>query len=137
MKKIIITVLVVGTIATTSIRSYASDWDVAGKVFAGIEGLRILTGGNVDIIGTMAGIKKDDNDGWRHRSYYKHRRNKHKHNRYCRGNRVWVPHYIWKKKYIPEHTEYSEKYGEIVVEAHYIKYRVEKGGKWTSICSRD
>lgn len=39
-----------------SATSFASDWDIVGKVLTGIEGARILTGGKLDVIGTVTGI---------------------------------------------------------------------------------
>lgn len=104
--------------------SYASDWDVAGKVLTGIEGMRILTGGKVDLIGTMTGINRQDRD--RHREYA-HGRGRNE-SRECR--KVWVPHYVWEKRWIPEHTEHDPRYGEMVVEGHYVRYKVERGGSW-------
>ncbi len=128
MKKII-TVFMIGLISLAGVvifltPGYASDWDTAGKIFAGIEGMRVLSGGNIDIIGSMTGINR--HKGHSHTSYAKC----HPH---C-SHRVWVPKMVWKKKYVPQHKEYSEKYGEIIVESHYIKYQVERGGKWIYAC---
>ena len=131
MKKIFAaTAIAVAVVMGTGVQSYASDWDVAGKVFAGIEGIRILTGGNVDVIGTMTGIN-NNNDRHNDRAWYPGNKNK-KWTKQCShsSHRVWVPRMVWKKKYIPKHTEYSKKYGKIVVEGHYIRYQVENGGRW-------
>jgi len=103
--------------------SFASDWDVAGKVLTGIEGLRILTGGNVDIVGNIAGIGNKERKVVR-RAYERKET--------C--NRRWVPHFTWKKKWIPAHNEYNQSLGEIFVEGHYIKYKVQEGGHWAYDC---
>jgi hypothetical protein len=47
-----------------------------------------------------------------------------------RCSKVWVPRYTWEEIYVPEHEEYSQEYGKIIVGAHYIRYQVERGGKW-------
>jgi len=56
MKKLI----VIATIGILSlgfaISTYASDWDTFGKVMAGVTGLRVITGGQVDIVGGIFGI---------------------------------------------------------------------------------
>ena len=112
--------------------SYASDWDVAGKVLTGIAGVRILTGGKVDFIGNIAGINHSEQCG-----KYCSRNNQHSFKQRSRcDERAWVPNYVWKRKYIPQHKEHSAKYGEIIIESHYIKYKSERGGKWVSVCSR-
>ncbi|UCC95274.1 MAG: hypothetical protein JSW40_00575 [Candidatus Omnitrophota bacterium] len=108
---------------------YGSDWDKVGKIFAGIEGLRILTGGNVDVVGTFTGINNNDR--------YIVRRSKHHHHTYGRGGscrRIWAPRFTWKKRWIPTHKEYDEELGEIIVEGHYIKYKINNGGYWTYEC---
>lgn len=109
--------------------AYASDWDVAGKVLTGITGLRVLTGGKVDIIGAITGTGRAKER--EHVSSKHHRYSKYRH-RPCK--RVWVPYYAWKKKWVPEHTEYDSEFGEVVVEGHYIRYRVESGGYWEYKC---
>jgi len=110
--------------------SEASDWDKAGKAFAVLEGMRVITGGNVDIIGHITGINKGGSL-WNSSGYHVSPqqgvgpRKRH-------SQSVWVPKYVWKREYIPEHEEYSETYGTVIVEGHYIKYPVEEGGYWTS-----
>ena len=130
LKVIVIGVSIVGALSL----SYAGDdeWATAGKVLAIVEGARVITGGNVDVIGNVTGINK--NRGWFSgghsnsarprpgRQYAKHQT--------CTSNKTWIPHYTWRKEYIPEHEEYSEKYGKIVVEGHYIQYQIEDGGHW-------
>ena len=113
---------------TTLGAAYASDWDTFGKIAAGMEGMRILTGGEVDIVGTITGMK------YRNRDTYA-RAPEHHHHYYTRvyhepSSRVWVPHTVWKKKWVPRHKEYDPELGEIIVEGHYIKYQVEQGGHW-------
>ena len=97
---------------------YASDWDKAGKVLTGIEGLRLITAGRMDLIGNLFGLnhtKVNSTTVCCYRPSYR---------------RVWVPNYVWKKKYVPRHTEYDPRYGKIIVEGHYIRYKVERGGHW-------
>lgn len=118
-----------------STQGFASDWDKAGKALTIIEGVRIFTGGKVDIIGTITGINRPRQEV-REYSYFRdsdrqrdvgRRRG---HGSYERYERVWVPHYVWKEKYVPKHAEYRPGYGEVVVEGHYERYRVEEGGHW-------
>jgi len=111
--------------------AFASDWDVAGKVLTGIEGARIVSGGRIDPIGKMIEFIQGPRRNQQEERYvYRYKETKP-------SQREWVSHYVWKKKYIPEHTEYSEKYGQIVVEAHYIRYKVEEGGHWEIKRGRD
>jgi len=117
-----------------SATSYASDWDKAGKILTGIEGVRILTGGRFDLIGNMFGISNQQKYGYQ-KSHPAPRKHHVKKRRYC-SQRVWVPHYVWERKYIPEHREYTDEYGDVVVEGHYIKYKVERGGEWITTCHR-
>ena len=124
MKKIIVSLVVIGTLICPSASSYASDWDKAGKALAVIEGVRIITGGSVDLIGNITGISRNNRQPDRPRSYAK------KHSSPRRRARTWVPHYVWEKNYIPEHEEYSEEYGNIIVEGHYIRYQAENSGHW-------
>lgn len=124
MKRIVAVALVLVLVFSFTVSSFASDWDVAGKVLTGLEGLRILTGGKVDPIGNIAGINRQRKGSRYHHEGYVER---------CR--KVWVPNLVWERKWIPEHREYDEKYGEIFVEGHYIKYKVERGGRWEYDCS--
>lgn len=103
----------------------ASDWDVAGKILTGIEGMRILTGGRVDIIGTITGIEPDQKHQVVYSKPYRYKRNRHNSSR-----RIWVPDYVWKKKWVPKHTEYDPELGEIIVGGHYLRYKIETGGHW-------
>ncbi|MFH1772130.1 MAG: hypothetical protein ABH872_04865 [Candidatus Omnitrophota bacterium] len=50
--------------------TYASDWDTAGKILTGIAGLRILSGGKVDIIGSMTGVNQSQNNAQTTYYYY-------------------------------------------------------------------
>ncbi|MCF7908260.1 MAG: hypothetical protein K9L86_05275 [Candidatus Omnitrophica bacterium] len=107
---------------TGTVKVFASDWDVAGKVLTGIAGLRVITGGKVDLIGGITGINKN-----RYVSSKKYR-NQSKNHEYCQQE--WVPYYSWEREWIPTHSEYSKKKGEIIVEGHYIKYKVTNNGHW-------
>jgi len=126
VKRLAVFLLTGAFLATFTISALASDWDVAGKVLTGVEGVRIITGGRIDPIGKIIDLVQGNRS---------QRRAPEKHYVRVREKsceRIWVPHYVWKKKYIPEHTEYSEKYGKIIVEGHYIKYRVENAGHWVT-----
>ncbi|MBM3248699.1 MAG: hypothetical protein FJZ10_04715 [Candidatus Omnitrophica bacterium] len=147
MKKIILGVLIItGLLIGLAVPSYASDWDKAGKVFAILEGARVLTLGKVDIIGTITGINRyQEREGRREYASARHSRNYGQSKKYCtierRTEKVWVPHYVWVKKYVPAHTEYRDG-KKIFVEGHYVKYEVEDGGHWEyreidQYCSRD
>ena len=75
-----------------------------------------------------------------HKKHYKKCRKKCKNTKRCKHrkyrrqgdclHKVWVPHYKWKKKYIPEHEAEDDEYGKVIVSGHYIKYKVERGGHW-------
>ena len=129
MKKITVTVLCLVLVSSLSDVSDASDWDKAGKALTIIEGVRVLTGGKVDLIGNITGINSQPKyvhkkrRGRSHYVYYKEQR------RDCH-DRIWVPHYKHVRKYIPKHEEYDDKYGLIIIEGHYIRYKVENGGHW-------
>jgi len=126
MSKFVISIIALVTITCVTTLGYASDWDKAGKALAIIEGARILTGGNIDIIGNITGIGRNSrySSGPKHCNYTYAKSHKR------RSNKVWVPYYSWKKKYVPEHEEYDERYGTVIVERHYIRYKVEDGGHW-------
>jgi hypothetical protein len=123
---------------------FASDWDKAGKALAVIEGMRVITGGNVDIIGTVTGINKDRDrgrvagrdQGRDHDRGFRSSRFERREQYEC--ERVWVAHYIWKEKYIPEHVEYRPGIGQVTVAGHFEKYLVEDGGHWEKVihCAR-
>jgi hypothetical protein len=115
-----------------STRIFASDWDKAGKALAIIEGVRVVTGGKVDIIGTITGINRPRQEAREYdRRQYAGNNGWHRGNdKYERYERVWVPHYVWKEIYVPRHTEHRPGYGEVIVEAHYERYQVEEGGHW-------
>ena len=120
MKRWIVAAVVIAVTLGISIPSYASDWDKAGKVLAVVEGARILTGGNVDIIGNITGINKG---GWnsQQRDTNNHRyarANRRPAKRRCPSNHVWVT------EYVPEHQEYRPGYGNVIVEGHYVRYAV-------------
>jgi hypothetical protein len=150
MKKIISIVLIAGLMLGSFVLPiYASDWDKAGKVFAIIEGVRVITGGKVDVIGTITGINRHRDDRGEHReyAYSSHDRGNHygQRKKHCtigrRTEKVWVPHYVWVEEYVPAHTEYQDG-KKIFVEGHYVKYEVEDGGHWEyrefdQYCSRD
>lgn len=125
MERLRIFSLICALIIGITAPAFASDWDVAGKVLTGVEGVRIVSGGRIDPIGKMIEFIQGGPRRTQEEVHYVHR---YKDKEPC--EREWVSHYVWKKKYIPQHSEYSEKYGQIIVEAHYIRYRVEEGGHW-------
>ncbi len=126
MKKPIITLIALTFLFGSASASFASDWDKAGKILTVIEGLRFVSGGNIDVIGGITDAVHGNN-GYHH----KHRRHrKYAKKRHCSAEKYWVPEYEWKKEWIPEHTDYHDTYGKIHVEGHYIKYQVECGGHW-------
>ena len=131
MKKVLImtlaAVLSLGMIAQPV---WASDWDKAGIALTGIEGLRILTGGKVDLIGSMFGMNRNSETKVAYAHPKHHRHPRHRRKKVCKTNRFWVPEYRWVKEYIPEHEEYDPKYGKVIVHGHYIRYQVEDGGYW-------
>jgi len=142
MRKLIIVFLVAAGLVTGLAKiSFASDWDKAGKALTIIEGLRVVTGGKVDIIGTITGI----NQPQRQTAEYRGRREfandrRHKGRSYAsyssrdydRCELVWVPEYAWREKYIPEYVEY--RHGrKVVVEGHYERYLAEEGGHWEKV----
>ena len=132
MERLRILVLTGMLVIGITVSAFASDWDVAGKVLTGVEGARIVSGGRIDPIGKMI----DFIQGPR-RTTQQEERYVYRYRDTQPSQREWVSHYVWKKKYIPEHSEYSEKYGEIIVEAHYIRYKVEEGGHWEIKHGRD
>ena len=143
MKKINILILSILFVGVGAVSSYASSWGTAGKILTAIEGVRIITGDRVDVVGSIiGGVRGRHSDT----GYRKSRRNHHKHSNTCsHRNRnhnkkyrnctkeVWVPHYEWKKKHVPEYEEYDAQLGSVYVEEHYIRYKVESGGHWETI----
>lgn len=133
MKNSIFIALIVLGITCISATGYAGDkeWATAGKILAVVEGARVITGGNVDIVGNITGIRGNGglfSRGNSNNTYgYNHQ---HARNYSYSNTRTWVPHYTWRKKYIPEHEEYNQQYGRVIVEGHYIQYQIEDGGHW-------
>ncbi len=126
---------------------FASDWDTAGKAFAIIEGLRVITGGKLDVVGSITGINRP-REVVRERVYvreeppgssyqmYSSRFPAYGHRHQVRySERVWVPHLVWKEKYVPTHTEYKPGYGNIVIDGHYERFQVQEGGHWEIVYS--
>lgn len=113
---------------------FASDWDKAGKILTGIEGLRIITGGKVDVIGSLTGIRNKPQQqvyvyrtGQHHPKVYHH---------VCSDScRRWVPNYVWVEKWVPGHLVYAGGFGQRrFVAGHYERYMVEQGGHWVADC---
>jgi len=125
MRRLISLLVIAAFLVGHQVSAQASDWDVAGKILTGIEGMRILTGGRVDVIGTITGIEPNQE----YRVAYNQPRS-YKPSRHNSSRRTWVADYVWKKKWVPRHTDYDPELGEIIVGGHYIKYKVESGGRW-------
>lgn len=119
-------VLSVAALLSFSAGAFASDWDLVGKVLTGVEGARILTGGRVDIIGSVmdiGGLRRGEDRVVRQERVIVVERP-------AACERVWVPHYTWKKVWVPGHTEWDPELGKVYIEGHYAKYKVEDGGHW-------
>ena len=142
MKKIIIAGFVAALVIGTYASCFASDWDKAGKILTVLEGVRVVTGGKVDLIGTVTGINRPREDA-RERVYvmqeyqrgpvvsdYREHGSYRSDRHFREYRRVWVPHYVWKVQYVPRHVEYRPGHHRVVVEGHYEKYKVETGGHW-------
>ena len=137
MKKFVIAVLIaVGFVAGSAGISLANDWDKAGKVLAITEGLRVVTGGRVDVVGSITGVNSPREQQRehgrfqraRHPGYYVYEQSK----RPLVCERIWVPHYVWSEQYVPEHSEVRDGF-QIWIGAHYEKVQVEQGGHWEEI----
>lgn len=143
MKKLVIAVVAAAALVIgVNARCFASDWDKAGKALAIIEGVRVITGGQVDVIGTITGINRPRGENRDRKEYARGGRDRDfGRPRYAYERRpyvkqcemIWVPHYVWVEKYIPKHTEHRPGYREVVVQAHYEKYQVEQGGHWEEV----
>lgn len=122
MKPFSLILCALALVAGSTVPSHAGDkdWARAGKALTVIEGLRVVTGGDLDVIGKVTGIDRGRRP--RHERIARHYA--------CREDRVWVPEYRWEKRYVHEHESYDPEYGEILVEGHYIRYQVEDGGYW-------
>ncbi len=138
MKRLIVVLVAVALFFGFTISASASDWDVAGKVLTGIEGLRIVTGNRVDLVGNLMGFNNRDSsrdrdwDGDRDRGY-RGRDCSHQRIRICK--RVWVPNYVWVRKWVPRHKEIDKRGHERIIEGHFEKYQIEKGGHWQYACN--
>jgi len=130
VKTKIVSLIVLTLILGFTVPSYSSDWDIAGKVLTGITGLRILSGGKIDVLGSMTGI--NDNSTYHYPNTSKIYYNTHNHSSSCR--KTWVSDYSWRKKYVPKHTVYDPELGKVVVYGHYVKYKVDNGGYWSYTC---
>lgn len=137
-KSLIVSVIAAGLVAGAVRPGFASDWDKAGKVLAVTEGLRIVTGGAFDILGSITGVRE--------RTQVREARRDDRHEtrpcriarcgrrpEVCRIERVWVPNIVWKEKFVPEHSEFRPGQGHIWIGSHYEKYQVEEGGHWEEV----
>ncbi len=115
MKKIAILSVMAAVLLGFAGTSYASDWDLVGKVLTGVEGARILTGGKLDVIGGVMDVAGVNSCGNRRPQY---------------RERVWVADYRWENVWVPAHTVYDPEYGNLYVHGQYVKRQVECGGHW-------
>lgn len=124
----VITLCFLSTVVLTP--AYASDWDKAGKILTVVEGMRILTGGKVDVVGNITGIN-NKGDYYRKEPVYSYRDTHRYHIRKkpYRVN-VWVPHYAWIEEYVPGYRQYQPGRGMVYIEGHYVQRQVESGGHW-------
>ena len=120
MKKTILILTITLSLLGVSGLSYAGDddWATAGKVLTVLEGLRVISGGKLDLIGGLVGIDRDDQwppavihtysyrTGPRYK-YTKRNRSKHK-----ITEKVWVPGYGWVKKQRSKHKKHDSDCGE-------------------------
>lgn len=137
MRKIGVIVLSAVILCGLSVPAYASRWDVAGKILAGLEGVRILSRGNIDILGTVGGLHRDEQrvvyrDSGSYEARYRNER-RYEHRERC--ERVWVPEYAWERRWVPGHYERAGNHGrKIYVRGHYESRKVERGGRWEYRC---
>ena len=128
---------VVALIAALSVfyasKSFASDWDKAGIALTVTEGLRVLSGGQIDVIGSVTGIHRPpDYDHDYPEVSYRHSR----HDRVYRNpvllcdKKIWVPHYEWRKRFVPGTVHYEPGYGKVVEAGHFVRVKVQVGGHW-------
>jgi hypothetical protein len=104
---------------------FASDWEVAGKVLTGLEGLRVISGGEIDVIGTITGINRRNCHSRQNFYQYEVNINNGHH------QRQWVPDYVWEERWVPAHREYdSYRRCTVLIPGHYVRYKVERGGHW-------
>ena len=122
MKKTITIILILALSLSFPAIGFASDWDKAGKALTIIEGLRVLSGGDIDVIGNLTGTSRPATRRGQHPPRVVHGRS-------C-SRKVWVPHYQWEREYVPQHEEYDEGHRRIIVEAHFIRFKAENGGHW-------
>lgn len=123
--------LAVIALLSFSATSFASSWDIVGKVLTGIEGARILTGGKFDVIGSIAGI---GNDG---RDVVVQERRTYVVEAPAVRQRVWVQDYSYREAWVPGHWEHDPRLGQIFIEGHYVRYQVENGGHYVYSSSQE
>lgn len=141
MKTFLTCLLTATLLGSTAGVVHASEWDKAGKALTIIEGLRLVTGGQVDVVGgfgeAVTGHKYTNRTSDRGyfdpspRQYTRHKPYQQivKHY-YCEQERFWVPEYRWITKRVPEHEELHPEFGSVMVEAHNIRIKQEHGGHW-------
>ena len=102
MKKLMISTLALMFLFSSTAYVHASDWDKAGKILTVIEGLRFVSGGEIDVIGGLTDAVHGNGGKYHHkykrRGYKKH----HHHHKICKKEKYWVPEYEWKKEWIPK-----------------------------------
>lgn len=130
MKNLIISMLTFVFLFTTAGIGSASDWDKAGKILTVMEGLRFVSGGNIDVIGGLTDAVHGNNGRYHHKARRDRKHRRYVKHRHCSTQKTWIPEYEWKKEWVPAHEQHHAQYGTIHVEGHYFKYQVECGGHW-------
>ena len=112
-QRIALITLTIAVIATSSVTADANDWGTVGKVLTGVTGLRLITGGNVDIIGNLTGINSDraHTYGRRNTRYYTHSR---------RCHYMSQPIVVYEKEWVPGYTIHDRYRGTTFIEGYYI-----------------
>jgi hypothetical protein len=120
--------LAAAALLSFSATSFASSWDMVGKVLTGIEGARILTGGKFDVIGSVMDVANIRQD--RDVAVYEKRVYVVEQPAPCK--KVWVPQYTYREEWVPAHWERDGRRGKVFIEGHYVTYKVENGGYWVN-----
>lgn len=138
MKKLLIAGLATVLLLAAAKPSHANGWEEAGKALTILTGLRIISGDRIDPVGVFTKRDSGHSHHSKHRSYrkgydrgyHKGYRDHHEYERVC-VIKQWVPHYVYKTKYIPRQKKYDPNYGTMItIEGHYVEYKEEHGGHW-------
>jgi hypothetical protein len=111
MSKILLSLILGLLFLTTPIsKAFASDWDTVGKALTGITGLRIISGGNIDIVGNITGTNMPRNHA---RAVARKPRKIYP----SANERAISPKATaWKKGWVSTHTIYTHSPAVVVIE---------------------